>query len=170
MAIQRGKDNCNDYCIVFCVLQDCMSMHSASCNPRWRNWMDRHWTRKQKGIKNAKKRHRYLVAISWYYLHLPGEMRWLVCSGRHLYPDKRTGTGILSPPLGIRNLPVYISLFRVNVRERTRARAGYCRPSHKARILLQEDSNSAHTAEPLQRAPRRRAAQDGGKERKTIRI
>lgn len=42
-----------------------------------------------------KKRRRYLVAISWYYLHLPGEMRWLVCSGRHLYPDERTGTGIL---------------------------------------------------------------------------
>lgn len=57
--------------------------------------------------ESAKKGH--LVAISWYYLHLPGEMRWPVCNGRRLYPGQASGDRY--PPY-TRNLPACISLFR----------------------------------------------------------
>lgn len=49
----------------------------------------------RKSVKGGKKGH--LVAISWYYLHLPGEMR---CIGRCLYSEGRSERGQVSfPPL-----------------------------------------------------------------------
>jgi len=93
-------------------------MHLATydpCTKHWCGWMERDWTRKQKGRKRQK-RHRYLVAISWYYLHLPGEMRWLVCNGRHLYPDKWMGTGILA-----RTYVTYLYIFHFFVGKCARA-------------------------------------------------
>lgn len=104
-AVQIGNDNYNDCTIIatfffsafftrlhvdaFGVVQFVREANGAA-----------EWGaigRESKKEENAgKKRRRYLVAISWYYLHLPGEMRWLVCSGRHLYPDERNGGQVSS--------------------------------------------------------------------------
>lgn len=118
----------------------------------------------RKSAKGGKKGH--LVAISWYYLHLPGEMRWPGCIGRRLYPE-RTGTGIPFPshPLPRIHVTYRFTFLWVNVREPyADARRISCRPSHKARILLQEDSNSAHTRAPVARGTAERREKDRDKD------
>ncbi|EZA51877.1 hypothetical protein X777_09180 [Ooceraea biroi] len=61
-------------------------MHSASSDSYSDGAIGRRSEREEKK--------RRLVAISRYYLHPPGEMRWPECNGDAYTSDKRAGTGI----------------------------------------------------------------------------
>lgn len=137
----------------FLHLQDCTSMHSTSYNLCAKQDEERGEIGR-KSVKGRKKRSSGSDFVVLFTSAGRDAVARVGPSGDAYIPDKRSRGDRypfllpLHPPSPFspytRNLP-----FHFFVGKCARAVRGIpCRPSHKARILLQEDSNSAHTVEP----------------------
>lgn len=141
--------------LFFLHLSDCTSMHSTSCNLCTKNGA-KIGTKKRKRKKKRSSGSDFVVLFTSAGRDAVARVPRVTLISR----TSERGQVSLPPPSSLflspsnplsRNLPFHFFVDKCARAVRGRARGISCRPSHKARILLQEDSNSAHTVGPLPR-------------------